>query len=133
MAVQTANDRSVGELVQQLSAQTSELVRQELRLAQLEMQEKGRHAGVGAGLFGGAGLMALYGVGFVLAGAAVLLGTAIAQWLALVVVGAALLIVAGIAALVGRTEIRRAAPLVPEQAIETTRQDIHHVRASANR
>lgn len=133
MAVQTANDRSVSELVQQLSAQTGELVRQELRLAQLEMQEKGRHAGVGAGLFGGAGLMALYGVGFVLAGAAVLLGTAIAQWLALVIVGAALLIVAGIAALIGKTEIRRAGPLMPREAIETTRQDIDYVKASANR
>lgn len=132
MAVQTANDRSVSDLVQQLSAQTGELVRQELRLAQVEMQEKGKHAGIGAGLFGGAGLVALYGVGFLLAAAAMLLATALEPWIAVAIVGGALLLLAGLLALTGKKQVDQAKPLVPEQAIDTTKQDIDHVKARAS-
>lgn len=132
MAVQTANDRSVSELVQQLSTQTGELVRQELRLAQVEMQEKGKRAGIGAGLFGGAGLVALYGVGFLLAAAALLLATALEPWIAVAIVGGALLLLAGLLALTGKKQVDQAKPLVPEQAIDTTKQDIDHVKARAS-
>jgi membrane protein len=132
MAVQTANDRSVSDLVQQLSAQTGELVRQELRLAQVEMEEKGKRAGVGAGLFGGAGLVALYGVGFLLAAAALLLATALEPWVAVAIVGGALLLLAGLLALTGKKQVDQAKPLVPEQAIDTSKQDIDHVKARAS-
>jgi len=132
MAVQTANDRSVSDLVQQLSAQTGELVRQELRLAQVEMQEKGKRAGTGAGLFGGAGLVALYGVGFLLAAAAMLLATTLEPWIAVAIVGGALLLLAGLLALTGKKQVDQAMPLAPERAIETTRQDIDHVKARAS-
>jgi membrane protein len=131
MAVQMADDRSISELVQRLSAQTGDLVRQELRLAQVEMQEKGKRAGIGAGLFGGAGLVALYGLGFLLAAAALLLATALEPWVALAIVGAALLAIAGAMALGGKKQVDQAAPLMPEQAIDTTRQDIEHVKARA--
>ncbi|HYI80891.1 MAG TPA: phage holin family protein [Thermoleophilaceae bacterium] len=133
MAVQTANDRSVSDLVQQLSAQTGELVRQELRLAQVEMQEKGKRVGAGAGLFGGAGLVALYGVGFLLAAAAMLLATALEPWIAVAIVGGALLLLAGLLALTGKKQVDQALPLAPEQAIETTKQDVDHVKARASR
>jgi len=133
MAVQTANDRSVSELVQQLTSQTGELVRSELRLAQLEMQEKGKRVGVGAGLFGGAGVVALYGVGFLLAAAVMLLATTLEPWIAAAIVGAALLLLAGVLALTGKREIEEAAPLAPEQAIETTKHDVDHVKARAGR
>jgi len=132
MAVQTANDRSISELVQQLSAQTGELVRQELRLAQVEMQEKGKRAGIGAGLFGGAGLVALYGVGFLLAAAAMLLATALEPWIAVAIVGGVLLLLGGLLALTGKKQVDQAMPLAPEQAIETTKQDIDHVKARAS-
>jgi len=132
MAVQTANDRSVSDLVQQLSTQTGELVRQELRLAQVEMQEKGKRVGVGAGMFGGAGLTALYGVGFLLAAAAMLLATTLEPWIAVAIVGGALLLLAGLLALTGKKQVDQAKPLVPEQAIETTKQDIDHVKARAS-
>jgi membrane protein len=132
MAVQTANDRSVSELVQQLSTQTGELVRQELRLAQVEMQEKGKRAGRGAGLFGGAGLVALYGVGFLLVAAAMLLTTALEPWIAVAIVGGALLLLAGLLAVTGKKQVDQAKPLVPEQAIDTTKQDINHVKARAS-
>ncbi|MDQ3678633.1 MAG: phage holin family protein, partial [Actinomycetota bacterium] len=59
----TQDDRQLGDLVKQVSEQTSSLVRKELQLAQLEMMEKVKRAGIGAGLFGGAGVAALYGVG----------------------------------------------------------------------
>lgn len=131
MAVQTDNDRSVSELVQRLSTQTGELVRQELRLAQVEMQRKGKRVGVGAGLFGGAGLVALYGVGFLLAAAALLLATALEPWIAVAIVGAALLLLAGVLALTGKKQVEEATPLAPEQAIATTKQDIDHVKARA--
>jgi uncharacterized membrane protein YqjE len=133
MAVQTANGSSVSELVQQLSAQTGELVRQELRLAQVEMQEKGKRTGIGAGLFGGAGLVALYGVGFLLAAAALLLATALEPWIAVAIVGGALLLIAGLLALTGKKEIEQATPLAPEQAVETTKADVDYVKARASR
>jgi uncharacterized membrane protein YqjE len=129
MAVRPAGDSSISELVQQLSNQTGELVRQELRLAQVEMQEKGKRVGIGAGLFGGAGLVALYGVGFLLAAVALLLATALEPWIAVAIVGGALLVLAGVLALTGKKQVEQATPLAPEQAIETTKQDIDHVKA----
>ena len=92
----TDGDHSVGELVQQLSQQTSTLIRQEMRLATAELQEKGKHAGRGAGMFGGAGLVALYGVGALIAAAIIGLGTVLELWIAAVIVGVVLLAVAGI-------------------------------------
>jgi uncharacterized membrane protein YqjE len=133
MAIQTANDRSVSELVQQLSTQTGELVRQELRLAQVEMQEKGKRVGTGAGLFGGGGLVALYGVGLLLVAAALLLATALEPWIAVAIVGGALLLLAGLLALTGKKQVDQAKPLAPQQAIETTKQDIDHVKARVSR
>jgi membrane protein len=75
-------DPSTRELVQDLSRQTSTLIRQEMRLAQVELAEKGRHAGKGAGMFGGAGLVALYGVGALIAAAVLGLATVIEPWIA---------------------------------------------------
>ena len=74
MTTPNTQDRPVGELVQQLSQQTATLVRQELQMAQLEMKEKGKRAGIGAGLFGGAGGLAFYGLGVLLV--AIVLGLA---------------------------------------------------------
>jgi uncharacterized membrane protein YqjE len=133
MAVQTANEHSIGELVQQLSAQTGQLVRQELRMAQVEMQEKGKRAGIGAGLFGGAGAVALYGVGFLLAAAALLLATALEPWIAVAIVGVVLLLVAGVLALTGKKQVGQATPLAPKQAIETAKTDVDHIKARATR
>jgi len=123
----------VAELVQQLSNQTATLIRQELRLAQVELQEKGKRAGIGAGLFGSAGLVALYGVGFVLAAAALLLATALEPWIAVLIVGAALLVLAGVLALTGKKQVEQATPLAPEQAIETTKQDVDELKERTKR
>jgi len=127
----TSSDKSVGELVQELSQQTSTLIRQEMRLAQAELTEKGRHAGKGAGMFGGAGAVALYGVGALVAAAIIGLGTALEPWLAAVIVGVVLLAIAGILALTGKREVDRAGPPKPEQTIESVQRDVETVKARA--
>jgi uncharacterized membrane protein YqjE len=129
----TDDDRSVGELVQQLSNQTATLVRQELRLAQVELQEKGKRVGIGAGMFGGAGLVALYGVGALIAAAIIGIGTLLEPWIAAVIVGAVLLAVAGILALTGRKQVERGTPPLPEQAIESAKRDLDEVKAARAR
>jgi uncharacterized membrane protein YqjE len=127
------SDRSVADLVQRLSEQTATLVRDEMRLAQAELQEKGKRAGIGAGMFGGAGLVALYGVGALTAAAILLIGTAVEPWIAAVIVGVALLAVGGVLALAGRKQVDRATPPKPEQAIESVQRDVEHVKESARR
>ena len=127
----TEQDRPLGELVQDLSRQTSTLIRQEMRLAQAELTEKGRHAGKGAGMFGGAGVVALYGVGALVAAAILGLATVLEPWIAAAAIGAGLLLVAGILALTGKKELDEAGPPKPEQAIESVQRDIDTVKARA--
>src|SRR5215207_1903959 len=129
----TADDRPLGELVQDLSRQTSTLIRQEMRLAQAELAEKGRHAGKGAGIFGGAGVVALYGVGALIAAAILGLATVLEPWIAAAAVGVGLLLVAGVLALTGKRELEEAGPPKPEQALDGVQQDIATVKARAAR
>ena len=126
-------DESVGELVQRASQQTAELIRQEFRLAQLELKDKGRKIGIGAGLLGAAGLVAFYG-GATLVGALVLgLATALEPWLAALVVGVALVAIGGILGLMGRREALEALPPMPEQAAASTQEDLRHIKESTGR
>jgi uncharacterized membrane protein YqjE len=127
------SEKSLAELVQRLSQQMSTLVRQEMRLAQAELQEKGKRAGLGAGMFGGAGVVALYGVGAIVAGIVMLLATAVEPWLAGVIVGVALLLVAGVLALTGRRQVQQATPAAPERAIESVKRDVEQVKEAARR
>jgi uncharacterized membrane protein YqjE len=128
-----AAEASTGELVRRLSTQLSELVRSELALARAELQTKGKRAGAGAGMAGAAGVLALYGGGALVAAAVAGLALVLSVWLAALLVGAALLVVAGILALVGRNQIRRAAPPVPQDAVEGVKQDVEAVRQGAHR
>jgi membrane protein len=127
------DDQSVGELVQQLSQQTAELVRGEIRLATVELQQKGKKAGVGAGMFGGAGVVALYGVGALIAAAILGIGTFLEPWLAAVIVGAVLLAVAGILALTGKKQVEQAVPPLPEQAVKSAKRDVDEVKRARAR
>jgi uncharacterized membrane protein YqjE len=124
---------STGELVKRLSEQVSTLVRDELKLAQLEMTRKGKQAGIGAGMLGGSGLIALYGVGCLLACAILGLSRVLEPWLAALIVGAALLLVSGVAALLGRARLKKAAPLVPAQATDSVKADVNEIRERAHR
>jgi uncharacterized membrane protein YqjE len=129
----TDDDRSVGELVNRLSQQTSTLIRQELQLAQTELQEKGKRVGIGAGMFGGAGLVALYGVGALVAAAIIGIGTLLDPWIAAVIVGVVLLAVAGILALLGRKQVERGTPPLPQQAIASAKRDVNEIKAARER
>lgn len=133
MRTEELSDRSVGDLVERLSQQTATLVRDEMRLAQAELQEKGKRAGVGAGMFGGAGLVALYGVGALMAAAILLIGTAVEPWLAAVIVGVALLAIGALLAVTGKKQVEQATPPKPERAIESVQKDVEHVKESARR
>jgi uncharacterized membrane protein YqjE len=119
-----ARERGVGELVKDLAGQTSTLVRQEIQLAQAEMTTKGKLAGRGAGMLAGAavaGLLALMALSAVLIAA---LDTAMPLWLAALIVTLLWAVIAGVLAARGRTELRRATPPVPEQTVETVKEDI---------
>jgi uncharacterized membrane protein YqjE len=125
-------DRSTGQLVSQLSEQTSRLIRDELRLAQLEMTEKGKRAGLGAGLFGGAGVIALYGLGCFIAAAVLGLAVANSAWLAALVVGTVLFATAGLAAVVGKREVAQATPPVPTEAVAGIKQDVQTLKPGSS-
>ncbi len=128
-----AQDRPAGELVKDLSEQISHLVRDELRLAQLEMTQKGKQAGLGIGMLAGGGGIAAYGVGCLIACAIIAIASVLAAWLAALIVGAALLLVAGMAALLGKGRLSRATPPVPEQAIGNVKADVDEIKERTHR
>ena len=128
----TAQGSSTADLVKHLSEQIGRLARDEVRLAQLEMMRTGKRAGLGIGMFGG-GLLALYGLGCQVAAAIIGLATAVAAWLAALIIGAGLLAAAGIAVLAGRAELRKATPSGPDRAAGSVRADIGEIKESAHR
>jgi uncharacterized membrane protein YqjE len=126
-------EASTGELVKQLSEQVSALVRDELKMARLELTRKGRFAGAGMGMYGASGLAALYAIGCLLAAAIIAIAGEIRPWLAALIVGLVLLVVSAVGALVGRSRTRRATPPVPELAVEGTRADVEDVQGRTQR
>lgn len=118
------------ELVERLSAQVSTLVRDEIALARTELVEKGKRAGTGAGLLGGAGVLAAFGVGalFLTAGAA--LALVVPGWLAALIVTAVLLVGAGVAALIGKSQVSQGVPPEPEAAMASGRRDVEAVKSA---
>jgi len=127
-----ANDeRPMAELLKELSEQTSTLVHQEVELAKLELAQKGKRAGVGAGMFGGASVVGLYAMGALTAGIVLILATAMNAWLAAVIVAAAYGLIAGGLALAGRAQVKKATPPVPQQATESVKEDVQWAKAKA--
>jgi hypothetical protein len=129
----SAGDNSIAELVERLSAQVSALVRDELALATLEMKRKGARAGAGIGIGSAGGLLALFGIGVLIAAAVLGLATVLAAWLAALIIGAVLLLLAGGLAAAGIGQLRSAAPPVPEQAMQNTKLDVETVKESMHR
>ncbi len=128
-----AGEHSAADLVKLVTEQASVLVRDEIKLAQLEMTRKGKQAGVGVGMLGGGGLVALYGVACLLAAAVIGLSHVMQAWLAALVVGVVLLAVAGIAALMGKGRLGRATPPVPEEAVSSVKTDVAEIKERAHR
>jgi uncharacterized membrane protein YqjE len=117
-------EQSMGELFKQLSEELSSLVRQEMRLAQAEMTEKGKRAGIGAGMFGGAGLIGVMALGTLTACVVAALAEAMDVWLAALIVTVVYAAVAGVLALQGRDRIQQATPPVPEETVESVKEDV---------
>ena len=127
------HDLPIGELLKRASEQTSRLVREELRLAQLEMQQKARHAGIGAGMLGAAGVVALFGVAVLIACLVLALATAMDAWPAALIVAVVLLAAAGGMALAGKHQVAEATPPKPERAIDSVHDDIDEIKARSGR
>ncbi len=117
-------ERPVGELLKQLSQETTTLVRQELELAKAEMSQKGKEAGTGLGLLGGAGVSALMALIALTLCLTFLLGTFMKDWIAALIVTVLWAAVAGALALQGKNKVQEAGPPVPEQTVETVKEDV---------
>jgi uncharacterized membrane protein YqjE len=126
-----ANDESLAALVKQLSDQSATLARQEVELAKAELQQKGKQVGLGAGMFGGAGVFGLYALGALTASAILALATAVDAWLAALIVTAVWAAIAGVLALTGKSRVQQGAPPVPEQAIESVKEDVKWTKEHA--
>ncbi|HWE58006.1 MAG TPA: phage holin family protein [Acidimicrobiales bacterium] len=126
-----ADSKSVSDLLKELANEMTTLIHEEMALAKSEMSVKAKKTAVGAGLFGGAGAVALFGVGALVAAAIAGLATAISVWLSALIVGGVLLAVAGVVALVAARQTSDGAPPVPEQAIESTKEDVQWLKTQA--
>ncbi|QFZ71972.1 phage holin family protein [Streptomyces fagopyri] len=123
----------MGELVHRASQQLTELVRGELRLAQAEMKEKGRHYGKSGGLFGGAGIVGFLMLEALVVSAIAALAVPLPVWAAALIVTAVLGVIAAVLALTGKKQISQAAPPVPEQTIDHVKADVAEIKRSAHR
>lgn len=123
-----ASEETLGGLVRRLSEQLPELIRSEVRLAQAELAEKGKRAGVGIGMFSAAGLLAFFGLAVLVTTAILALALVLPAWAAALIVGAVLLAGAGGAAVVGRNRVQAAAPPKPELAMENVRLDLAAIK-----
>jgi uncharacterized membrane protein YqjE len=124
-------DASLGDLLKQLSEQTSTLMRQEIDLARAELTVKGKELGAGAGMLAAAGVVALLALGALTAMFVALLDTAMATWLAALIVTVVYGAVAGVLALQGKNKVQDATPPVPERAVDSTKEDVAWVKTKA--
>jgi membrane protein len=124
----TRREDSVSELLQQLNRQTTTLAQKEIELAKAEMALKGKRIGIGVGAFSGAGLLALFALGALTAAAILALATAVAGWLAALIVAVIYLLVAGGLGLAGRSKVQAGSPPVPEQTVASVKEDVHETK-----
>jgi hypothetical protein len=124
-------DDSTADLLKDLSEQTTRLVRQELELAKAEVSAKGKRAGIGAGMLGGAGLLGLYAVGALTAAAIAALSLSLATWLAALIVAVIWAAAAGVAALIGKKKVRQAMPPVPQDSVDSVKEDVRWTKKRA--
>jgi uncharacterized membrane protein YqjE len=117
-------ERPIGDLLKQLSQETTTLVKQELDLAKAEVAQKGQQAGKGAGMFGGAGVMGFLALAALTAALIMAIDKAVPNWAAALIVAAVYALIAGVLALQGRNKVKEATPPVPEQAVESVKEDV---------
>jgi uncharacterized membrane protein YqjE len=122
---------STGELVKELSQQTSTLIRQELDLAKAELTEKAKVAGSGAGMFGGAGTLGLLALGTLTACIVLLLAKAMDTWVAALIVTAVYAAAAAVLGLAGRDRVKEGMPPAPEKTVESVKEDVQWAKTRA--
>jgi hypothetical protein len=123
----------VGDLVQRASQQLSQLVRDEMRLAQAEMTEKGKRFGKGGGLFGGAGLVGVLTLQALVATVIAALSLAVDVWVAALIVTGVLAAVTALMAALGKQQVSKASPPAPEQAVDSVKADVAEMKERAQR
>lgn len=128
MSTRTEPKQSIGELVSLVSEKTSQLVRDEIRLAKAEIADKAKHAGAGLGLFAGAGVLAFWAVAVLLAAAVLGLANAVPAWLAALIVAVAVLLLAAGLAFAGKKLLDKGTPPTPEKATESIKADVAAVK-----
>ena len=124
-------DHSTGELLKELSDQSTTLIKQEVELAKAELQEKGKQAGTGAGMFGGAGLFGIGAFAALTTAVIAVLSTAMETWIAALIVAVVYGAVAGVLAMTGKKKVQEAAPPVPEQARDSVKEDVEWAKTQA--
>jgi uncharacterized membrane protein YqjE len=125
------HDRPAGELLRELSDQTTTLVKQEIELAKAELSAKGKRAGAGAGMFGGAGLFGFFAFAALTTAIVAALDTAMPLWAAALIVMAVYAAVAAVLAMNGKKQIDKATPVAPEQAVESVKEDAQWAKTRA--
>jgi uncharacterized membrane protein YqjE len=126
-----ARERATADLLRDLSDQTTTLVRKEIELAKVELTAKGKTAATGAGMFGGAGLFGVFAFGALTACIIAALATFLPTWVAALIVAAVYGAIAGVLALRGKSKVKQATPPVPEQAVDSTKEDVEWVKTKA--
>jgi len=123
--------KSTADLLKDLSNELTTLIHQEVALAKTELAEKTKKVGAGAGMFGGAAVIGLFGGGALVAAAIAGISTALSVWLSALIVGGALLLVAGLLAITGRNEVAQGTPPIPQEAIESSKEDVEWLKTQA--
>lgn len=128
---QELHDRPAGELLRDLSDQTTRLIQQEIALAKAELSQKGKRAGAGAGMFGGAGLFGLFAFAALTTVLIVVLDSFMTLWLAALIVAVVYAAVAGVLAMQGKKQMEKVGPPVPEQAVDSVKEDVQWAKTRA--
>ena len=131
MESQANHDRSLADLARQLSDQTTELVRHEVELAKAELRVKGKRAGVGASMFGGAGALGIYALGALTAAIIAGIAEALPVWVSALIVAALYGAIAGILALRGKKKVQQATPPLPEETVQSVKEDVRYTKQRA--
>ena len=120
--------KSTAELLHDLSAQVTTLVHEEIALAKAELSVKGKRLGEGAGLFGAAALLGVLALGALVAAAIAALSLVLDVWLAALLVAVGLVVVAGTLAFVGKTNVSKGAPPIPQEAVASAKEDVAWIK-----
>jgi len=127
------NHNNVAELVKQASEQLTDVVRSEMRLAQAEMKDKGKRAGFGGGMFGGAAILGILALWAMVFGAIAGIAVVLPVWASALIVAGGLLLVAGVLALTGKQQLSSATPPKPERTIDSVKADVEAIKEGAHR